>query len=68
MNVDMLEDEQEQHNQDAETLKEVQPKNTEETSRVNGMMKSQEAVINPGESQIIMSDHQLEGIVKDVMG
>jgi hypothetical protein len=46
----------------------VQPKNTEETLRVNGTMKSQEATINPGESQMIMSDHQLEGIVEDVMG
>jgi hypothetical protein len=46
----------------------VKPKNIEETSRVNGTMKSQEVAINPGESQMIMSDHQLEGTVEDVMG
>jgi hypothetical protein len=68
MNVDMPAEAQEQQNQDAETLKEVQPENTEAAPRVNGMMMNQEATVEPDESQTTVSDHPPEGTVEDVTG
>jgi hypothetical protein len=49
-------------------LKEAQSENIEVALRVNGTMMNQEASVEPDESQKTMSDHPLEGIVKDVMG
>jgi hypothetical protein len=66
MNVDMPAETQEQQNQDAETLKEVQPENTEAAPRVNGTTTNQEATVEPDESQTTVSDHPLEGTIEDV--
>jgi hypothetical protein len=68
MNVDMSTEAQEPQNQDAETLKEVQPENTEAAPRVNGTMLNLEATVEPDESQTIVSDHPLEGTIEDVPG
>jgi hypothetical protein len=67
-NIDRPTEVQEQQNQDAETLKEAQPENTEAALKVNGMTTNQEATIEPDESQTTMSDHPLEGTVEDVTG
>jgi len=68
MNVDMRAKAQEQHNQDAETLKETQTENIEVASRVNGTTMIQEVVVEPNESQTTMSDHPPKGTVEDVTG
>jgi hypothetical protein len=68
MNIDRPTEVQEQQNQDAETLKEVQPENTEAALKVNGTMMNQEATVEPDESQTTISDHPLEGTVEDVTG
>jgi hypothetical protein len=47
-------------------LKEEQPENTKETSRVNGMMMNQEAIVKPDESQTTVSDHP--GTIEYFMG
>jgi hypothetical protein len=46
----------------------VQPENTEEAPKVNGMMPNMEAAIELEESQMTISEHPLEGMVKDVKG
>jgi hypothetical protein len=63
--IDILEEVQEQLNQDTETLKEVQPENTEASPKVNGMELNLEEAIK---SQMTISDHPLEGMVEDFMG
>jgi hypothetical protein len=65
MNVDMSAEAQKKQNLDAETLKEVQPKNTKEAPRVNGMMMNQEAIVDLDESQTTVSDHPPEGTIED---
>jgi hypothetical protein len=66
MNIDRPSEVQEEQNQNTETLKEVQPENTEASPKVNGTMMNQEVAIEPDESQTTMSDHPLEGTVKEV--
>jgi len=48
---------QEPQNEDAETLKEVQPKNIEATPKVNGTTLNMEPTVEPDKSQTTISDH-----------
>jgi hypothetical protein len=61
--IDIPAEVQEQPNQDAETLKKVQPENVEAAPRVNGMMSIWESTVEPDESQMTISDHPQEGMV-----
>jgi hypothetical protein len=65
-NIDISTEVQEQLNQDAETLKEVQPENTEAAPKVNGMTPNLKTAVEPNESQMTISDHPTEGTVEDV--
>jgi Zn-dependent M32 family carboxypeptidase len=58
---------QEQLNQDTETLKEVEPENTKEAPKFNGMEPNLEETIKLDESQTTISYHPLEGTLYDVM-
>jgi hypothetical protein len=59
---------QEQPNQDTETLKEVQPENTEAAPQVNGTTPNLKTTIETDESETIISDHPMKGTVEDVSG
>jgi hypothetical protein len=67
-NIDIPTEVQEPQNQNAETLKEVQPENTEAASKVNGMTPNMKVAVEPDESQMTISDYPPEGIVEDVTG
>jgi hypothetical protein len=68
MNTDIPTEVQEPQNQEAETLKEVQPENIGPVPEGNGMKMNQDTTIEPDESQMTISDHPLEGAVEDIMG
>jgi hypothetical protein len=52
----------------AETLKEVQPENTEQLQKSMGRSQIWKTTIEPDESQMTISDHPPEGMVEDITG
>jgi hypothetical protein len=66
MSIGILKEVQDPLNQDAETLKEVQPKNTESTLKVNGRTQNLKTTVEPEESQTTISNHPPEGTVEYV--
>jgi hypothetical protein len=67
-NIEILIGVQQPQNQDAETLKEVQPENTEATLKFNGTTLNLEEAMELDKSQTTISDHPLEGMVEYVTG
>jgi hypothetical protein len=57
MNIDMPAVAQEPQNQEAETLKEMQPEKIETAPKVNGMSSKMIATVEPNESQTTISEH-----------
>jgi hypothetical protein len=57
---------QEPQNQEAETLKEMQPEHTEAALKVNGTTSKPTTTVEPDESQTTISDHPAGETVEDV--
>jgi hypothetical protein len=58
---------QEPQNQEAKTLKEVQPERIKKTLEINGMMQNTEAEVEPRESQMTISEHPAGETTEDVL-